>query len=301
MENNNIKQYMGQSYIDPDESIAVTSLDNKMDNNMKQHTSQLYIDHDESIAVTSLNTIINDVKSELNEIQTDLEKKINYSYEKTADDINNILAAIAGLTNVSKNIISTMNLITNPKCEIIIKYWDCDTIRLEKIDKGDYVDLRAVKSYKIKKDTNCLVNLGVAMQLPEGYEAQVLPRSSLFKNYGVILCNSMGIIDNSYKGENDWWMANLYCIKPNMKNDDILLDSDDPKWFIKLYKSNFGKKILKKFFKKRWESHTYTQINKGDRICQFRITKNMPKVTFNETEFNNNIESRGGFGTTGTK
>lgn len=50
-----------------------------------------------------------------------------------------------------------------------------------------------------------LIDFGVAMKLPKGYEAHVLPRSSLFKNYGIILGNSMGMIDNSYQGNNDTW------------------------------------------------------------------------------------------------
>lgn len=276
------------------------------DNNIKQYMNQFYTDNDESVALSSINppqsvtNTIDSIKSELVETKDELEKKINYAYEKNADDIKNLLTATTDLISITKSIVSTVNGLVNPECEILIKYFNDSTTKIEKIDKGDYIDLRAVKSYKIKKGTNCLVNLGIAMQLPEGYEGQILPRSSTFKNYGVILCNSMGIIDNSYKGETDWWMANLYCIKPNI-NDDILVDSDDPKWLTKLYKSNLGKKILKKFFKKTWEAHTYTQINKGDRLCQFRITKNMPKIIFNETDFNKDIKSRGGFGTTGTE
>lgn len=276
------------------------------DNNIKQYMNQFYTDSDESVALSSINpshlvtNTIESIKSKLVETKDELEKKINYAYEKNADDIKNLLTATTDLISITKSVVSTVNGLVNPECEILIKYFNDSTTKIEKIDKGDYIDLRAVKSYKIKKGTNCLVNLGIAMQLPEGYEGQILPRSSTFKNYGVILCNSMGIIDNSYRGETDWWMANLYCIKPNI-NDDILVDSDDPKWLIKLYKSNLGKKILKKFFKKTWESHTYTQINKGDRLCQFRITKNMPKIIFNETDFNKDIKSRGGFGTTGTE
>lgn len=50
-----------------------------------------------------------------------------------------------------------------------------------------------------------LIPLGVAMEIPEGYEAILAPRSSMFKNYGLIQTNGQGIIDNSYKGDNDEW------------------------------------------------------------------------------------------------
>ncbi|MBR1979703.1 dUTP diphosphatase [Candidatus Proelusimicrobium excrementi] len=75
----------------------------------------------------------------------------------------------------------------------------------EKISKGDWIDLRAAKSVVLKAGEYQLIPLGIAMELPEGYEAIVAPRSSTFKRGGILLANSIGIIDESYKGDNDEW------------------------------------------------------------------------------------------------
>ena len=82
---------------------------------------------------------------------------------------------------------------------IKIKYFNTDIKEIENIEmKSDWYDLRAAESISIKKGEFTLVPLGVAMKLPRGYEAHVVPRSSTFKNYGIIQTNGVGIIDNSY-------------------------------------------------------------------------------------------------------
>ena len=75
----------------------------------------------------------------------------------------------------------------------------------EKISKGDWIDLRAAKSVVLKAGEFEWIPLGIAMELPKGYEAIVAPRSSTFKRCGILLANSIGIIDESYKGDNDEW------------------------------------------------------------------------------------------------
>lgn len=75
----------------------------------------------------------------------------------------------------------------------------------EKLGKGDWIDLRAAKSVVMKAGEYMLIPLGVAMELPKGYEAIIAPRSSTFKRGGILLANSIGIIDESYKGDNDEW------------------------------------------------------------------------------------------------
>ena len=70
---------------------------------------------------------------------------------------------------------------------------------------GDWIDLRAAEDIEMKVGEYRLIPLGIAMQLPEGYEAIVAPRSSTFKNFGIILANSIGVIDESYCGDNDQW------------------------------------------------------------------------------------------------
>ena len=94
---------------------------------------------------------------------------------------------------------------------IRIKYFDEKLERLEYIDgKSDWVDLRSAEDIDLKKGEFHLIPLGVAMEIPEGYEAHIVPRSSTYKNFGIIQTNHMGVVDHSYCGDNDqWFMAVL--------------------------------------------------------------------------------------------
>ena len=76
---------------------------------------------------------------------------------------------------------------------------------IEEISVGDWIDLRAAETIKLRKGEFRLIPLGVAIQLPKGYEAIVAPRSSTFKHFGVIMTNSIGVIDESYCGDADQW------------------------------------------------------------------------------------------------
>ena len=107
--------------------------------------------------------------------------------------------------------------------EIKIKYFYNDLTRLEKIEKGDWIDLRSAVDVKMKKGDFLLIPLGIAMKLPNGYEAHVVPRSSTFKNFGIIQANSMGIIDNSYCGDDDQWYFPAIAMRDTKikKNDRI--------------------------------------------------------------------------------
>lgn len=75
---------------------------------------------------------------------------------------------------------------------IKIKYFDDKLPKIEKIAKGDWIDLRAAEDAFIPANTFHMIPLGVAMKLPEGYEAHVVPRSSTFKKWGIIQTNSVG-------------------------------------------------------------------------------------------------------------
>ena len=87
-----------------------------------------------------------------------------------------------------------------------VKYFTDKIDKLCYIDgKSDWIDLRAAEEIKMKAGEWKLIPLGVAIELPEGYEAHVVPRSSTFKNFGVIQTNSMGVIDTTYCGDNDQW------------------------------------------------------------------------------------------------
>ncbi len=141
---------------------------------------------------------------------------------------------------------------------IKIKYFTEDIDKLTYIDgKSDWIDLRSSETVELKKGDFKLIPLGVAMELPEGYEAHVVPRSSTFKNYGVLQVNSCGIIDGSYCGDEDMWRMPVYATRD-------------------------------------------TVIEKNERICQFRIVKNQPKIVFEEVSSLNH-ENRGGFGSTGRR
>lgn len=165
--------------------------------------------------------------------------------------------------------------------KIKIKYFSKDYPRLEKISKGDWVDLRVdrVISHKMVEQKNketsygykeqlktdegltyckgdiIKFGLGVAMELPGGYEAEIRPRSSTFKHWGLIQTNSVGTIDNSYKGDNDEWQIEFIAMRDG-------------------------------------------SINRLDRVCQFRIWEKQPEFDFIEVNKLGN-DDRGGYGSTG--
>ena len=151
---------------------------------------------------------------------------------------------------------------------IKIRYTDPEIIRIEKIQKGCWIDLRAAEDVILKKGDFKLINLGIAIELPIGYEAILLPRSSTYKNYGIIQTNSEGVIDGFSTDENDNIIQGTrYC-------------GDNDIWKMPVYATRD------------------TVIHKNDRICQFRIQKKQPNIEFVEVEHLGNAD-RGGFGSTG--
>ena len=98
--------------------------------------------------------------------------------------------------------------------EIInIKYFNKNYEKIKPFEYGDWIDLRSAENISLKAGEFKLIKLGVAMQLPEGYEAITAPRSSTFKNFGIIQTNSIGVIDESYKGDNDEWLYPVYALR----------------------------------------------------------------------------------------
>lgn len=139
---------------------------------------------------------------------------------------------------------------------IRIKYHSDEIERLGYIDgKSDWIDLRAAEHVVLKQGEFKLIPLGVSMQLPKGYEAVIVPRSSTYKNFGIIQTNHMGVVDETYCGDNDVWMMPVLAMRD-------------------------------------------TEIHVGDRICQFRIQKHQPVISFEEVESLGNAD-RGGIGSTG--
>ena len=106
--------------------------------------------------------------------------------------------------------------------KIKVKYHS-DILPLEMNEKGDWIDLRSAKDMKLWEGCNYRIPLGISVELPDGYEAHIAPRSSTFKNWGIIQTNSVGVIDNSYCGNNDIWMMPVYATRFTKikKNDRI--------------------------------------------------------------------------------
>lgn len=121
--------------------------------------------------------------------------------------------------------------------------------------KSDWVDLRAAETVTLKAGEFRLIPLGVAIALPAGYEAHIVPRSSTFKTYGILQTNSMGVVDNTYCGDGDQWRFPAYATR------DVT-------------------------------------VEKGARICQFRVMENQPPLEFVSVEHLDGPD-RGGFGSTG--
>lgn len=145
--------------------------------------------------------------------------------------------------------------ITSNKQNIKIKY-HANIDKLKYIDgKSDWIDLRSAEDVTMKAGDFKLISLGVSMKLPQGYEAHIAPRSSTYKNFGIIQANSVGVVDSSYNGDNDIWLFPAIAMRD-------------------------------------------TEIHKNDRICQFRIIKNQPRINFVESD-KLDEQDRGGIGSTG--
>ena len=141
---------------------------------------------------------------------------------------------------------------------IYVRYFHEDMEPLCYVEgKSDWIDLRTAEEVTLKAGEFRLIPLGIAIALPEGYEAHLAPRSSTFKNYGILQTNSIGVVDWSYRGDNDQWCMPV------------------------------------------WATRDVT-IEKGARICQFRIVENQPKLNFVAVEHLNGPD-RGGFGSTGKR
>lgn len=178
------------------------------------------------------------------------QRKNNRLYTTVAKNYNKFMDGL-----VKKGILREKEEIPASAERILIKY-HADIEPLKYIDgKSDWIDLRAAEDVELKKGQFKLISLGVSMKLPEGYEAHIVPRSSTFKNFGIIQTNHEAIIDNSYCGNEDIWKYPVYALRD-------------------------------------------TVIHKNDRICQFRIMKNQPKIHFKEVD-DLDGKSRGGFGSTG--
>ena len=138
--------------------------------------------------------------------------------------------------------------------EILVRY-HADIPQIVRLPQGDWIDLCAAEDVRMKAGEYRPISLGVSMQLPRGHEAHIAPRSSTFRRYGILMVNSVGVVDESYCGDGDIWYFLAYATRD-------------------------------------------TYIEKGSRICQFRILEKMRDVTLRTVEFLSNAD-RGGVGSTG--
>lgn len=141
----------------------------------------------------------------------------------TIDASDNILrASDSGVKTLAHSVRALSwlgDLCTNTGLELKIKYFTDEIEELRYIDgKSDWIDLRAAQKMELKAGEFKLIPLGIAMQLPDGYEAHVVPRSSTFSNYGIVQTNSMGIIDETYCGDNDQWFFPAYAVRDTVIN-----------------------------------------------------------------------------------
>lgn len=110
--------------------------------------------------------------------------------------------------------------------QIKIKYFNKSIDKLAYIggaEKSNWIDLRAAETVILKAGEFAFIPLGVAMKLPEGYEAHIAPRSSTFKSYGIIMANSVGVVDTKFSGDNDQWRMPVYATRDTVikENDRI--------------------------------------------------------------------------------
>ena len=182
----------------------------------------------------------------------------------------------------------------NENMKIRVRYLD-GAKRMEKTTKGNWIDVYAYEDKFVPEGERAMINLGFALELPEGYEGHLAPRSSTFKTWGVIQTNSVGVVDDTYIGDNDIWHMPVYSLRGDyVKNNEtgeiklaseVVQNSHDVDFIEKTIPSKFTRGTL---------------IQKGDKIGQFRIMEVMPNFDFIESESFGN-KDRGGFGTTGSK
>lgn len=144
---------------------------------------------------------------------------------------------------------------------IKVKYHVPGMPDIKQAHEGEWYDLYTAERVVMHPGDFRIIPLGVSIELPEGYEAIVAPRSSTFRRYGVINPGSIGVIDHAYKGDNDIWQFPAYCLQPP-------------------------------------EGQMVCEIPQFTRICQFRILRQQPDCEIQRVEQLGNPD-RGGIGSTG--
>lgn len=182
--------------------------------------------------------------------------------------INRVQCFKCGYIKDNKQSTITLEELTKKQpLKMRIKYFEGAT-KLQKITKGNWIDVYANKDVFVPVGERAMIPLGFALELPQGWEGHLAPRSSTFKTWGIIQTNHVGVVDDTYIGDNDQWHMPVYCLQAKGKEEVA---------------GQIG-----------------TWIRQGDKIGQFRIMEVMPEIEFEEVESFGNAD-RGGFGTTSSR
>ena len=158
---------------------------------------------------------------------------------------------------------------TERPLKIKVKYHDAEIPEIKPAHESEWIDLYAAENCLIPCLGMKMISLGVSIELPDGYEAIMAPRSSTYKHFGIVAANSIGVIDNAYKGDNDVWRFPAIGMKAGYGFNGQMIPQS-------------------------------ARIMKGDKICQFRIQRCQPDVEIEKVDFLGN-EDRNGLGSTGRR
>lgn len=189
--------------------------------------------------------------------------------------------------------------------KIRIKYFDGAT-KLKINCLGNWIDVYSNADIFVPKGERAMIPLGFALELPKGWEGHLAPRSSTFKTWGIIQTNGVGIVDDTYIGDNDQWHMPVYCLQGKYytkdKLEEVVLNKIQYYEYevikngvpiSRSYGDNAKELIYRDVIEGTW-------IRKGDKIGQFRIMEVMPEIEFEEVEHLGNAD-RNGFGSTGSR
>lgn len=181
--------------------------------------------------------------------------------------------------------------------EIKIMYHN-DNPKLDHIgdkNKSNWIDLYTAEDYEIEVGKRYMLSLGVSIKLPSGYEANIVPRSSTFKQFGLLQCNHYGVIDTSYCSDKDVWHMPVYA--PIQQEDLVDSLTNVFEGFYNKTVEDLKESSMQEIIKNSI-SFRKIKIPKGTRLCQFRINKVQEDFKFVEADLSKEA-TRGGLGSTG--
>lgn len=129
----------------------------------------------------------------------------------TTDTISNIVSCTP-IQTISQSVTNDICANVHFAKPIRIKYKP-GAHKLERTEKGDWIDLYTYEDVTLADGEFALIDLGFACELPQGFEANIVPRSSTFKHWGVIQTNHYAVVDSSYRGDNDYWLYPVYATR----------------------------------------------------------------------------------------